>query len=133
MRLAGTASQYSKKAMPQPASTAAHSGAALKRRLPYQAKVMKTLETSSSRIGAQRAIWLDIALSFRRRLGRGQLGQHPPAALRQGGDDTAEGSHLLLGHIGLGQRHPQVALHRRALLGRMEEAGLVQLGLQLFE
>src|SRR5216683_2924787 len=43
-RLAGTASQYSKNAMPQLTSTASGSQLALNLRWPYQAKVMKTLE-----------------------------------------------------------------------------------------
>src|SRR3712207_3643665 len=51
MRLAGTASQYSKKAMPQLTSTAAQIGAALYFRWPDQAKVMNTLEATSRMIG----------------------------------------------------------------------------------
>ena len=52
MRLAGTASQYSKKAMPQLTITAIHKGFEVWLRWPYQAKVMKTLEASSSTMGA---------------------------------------------------------------------------------
>src|SRR5436305_7355222 len=51
-RLAGTASQYSKKAMPQLAMTTSGSGLPLNFRWPYQAKVMKTLEANSIRIGS---------------------------------------------------------------------------------
>jgi hypothetical protein len=49
--LAGTARQYSKKAMPQDASTTRISGRALKLRWPYHANVMKTLEHTSRTIG----------------------------------------------------------------------------------
>ena len=51
MRLAGTASQYSKKAMPQLASTATVSYAGRYFRCPYQANVMNTLDASSIRTG----------------------------------------------------------------------------------
>ena len=49
MRLAGTASQYSKKARPQLASTTTHRAWSLNFRWPYQAKVMKTFDSDSSR------------------------------------------------------------------------------------
>src|SRR6185295_8167386 len=51
-RLAGTASQYSKKAIPQLARTTTGSALSLNLRWPYQAKVMKTLETNSIKIGS---------------------------------------------------------------------------------
>src|SRR3981189_1949455 len=50
-RLAGTASQYSKNAMPQLPSTATGSQLSLYLRWPYHAKVMKTLEANSIRTG----------------------------------------------------------------------------------
>src|SRR4051812_49197989 len=46
-RLAGTASQYSKNAIPQLTMMTSGSGACLKFRWPYQAKVMNTLEANS--------------------------------------------------------------------------------------
>ncbi|MDT4877020.1 hypothetical protein FQZ97_1125110 [compost metagenome] len=55
MRLAGTASQYSKNAMPQLIITTTHSDAAGNLRCPYQAKVMKTFEAINSPIGASMA------------------------------------------------------------------------------
>ena len=51
MRLAGTAKQYSMKAMPQLARIASTMGEDLYLRCPYQANVMKTLEAKSIRIG----------------------------------------------------------------------------------
>src|SRR5664279_57175 len=51
-RLAGTAKQYSKKAMPQLARITSHSGRSVNLRCPYQANVMKTLEHRSSAMGA---------------------------------------------------------------------------------
>ena len=51
MRLAGTAKQYSMSAMPQLARMTPASGTSLKRRWPYHAVVMKTLEQISIRIG----------------------------------------------------------------------------------
>src|SRR5581483_7963300 len=48
MRFAGTWRRYSKSAMPQLATTANISGTFRKRRCPYQAAVMKTLESVSS-------------------------------------------------------------------------------------
>src|SRR4030081_3164210 len=50
-RLAGTASQYSKNAMPQLTMMASGSQLSLNLRWPYQAKVMKTLEANSIRTG----------------------------------------------------------------------------------
>src|SRR5579871_2536433 len=55
MRFAGTAKQYSKKAMHQESGMTSRSGAAGKRNCPYHAKVMKTLDTQSRRIGAIKA------------------------------------------------------------------------------
>src|SRR3569623_1313823 len=52
MRLAGTARQYSKKAMPQLISTISHIARCSTLSWPYQAKVMNTLEATSSRTGA---------------------------------------------------------------------------------
>src|SRR5437868_38764 len=52
MRLAGTARQYSKKAIPQLISTISHMARCSTFSWPYQAKVMNTLETISSRTGA---------------------------------------------------------------------------------
>src|SRR5689334_3342770 len=51
-RLAGTASQYSKKAMPQLTMMTSGSGLSLNFRCPYQAKVMKTLEANSIKTGS---------------------------------------------------------------------------------
>ncbi|MMZ70649.1 hypothetical protein D1872_337440 [compost metagenome] len=53
MRLAGTARQYSKKAMPQLRITTIHNGLLPNFRCPYQAKVMKTLDKASRRIGVR--------------------------------------------------------------------------------
>src|ERR1700732_677467 len=50
-RLAGTASQYSKNAMPQLATIASGSQLSLNLRWPYHAKVMKTLEANNIRSG----------------------------------------------------------------------------------
>src|ERR1700721_490793 len=50
-RLAGTASQYSKNAMPQLTSTANGSQLSLYFRWPYQANVMNPLEANSIRTG----------------------------------------------------------------------------------
>src|SRR3981081_2675766 len=52
-RLAGTASQYSKKAMTQLTMMTSGSELSLNFRWPYQAKVMKTLEANSIRIGSK--------------------------------------------------------------------------------
>src|SRR3954447_2146278 len=54
-RLAGTARQYSTNAMPQLARMTPNSGTSLKRKCPYQATVMNTLEAKSSRIGVSLA------------------------------------------------------------------------------
>src|SRR5690606_21645557 len=54
-RLAGTIRQYSKNAIPQLTRITANSGEDLYFRCPYQAKVMKILEASSSRIGTRRS------------------------------------------------------------------------------
>src|SRR5579864_59073 len=51
MRLPGTCSRYSKKAIPQLSSAARYQGRSARlRRCAYQAKVMKTLEAMSSRV-----------------------------------------------------------------------------------
>jgi hypothetical protein len=62
--LAGTASQYSTKAMPQLASTTVGSGLSLNFRWPYQAKVMKTLDANSIRIGSSvgETVGIDVLL-----------------------------------------------------------------------
>src|SRR6185437_1274107 len=52
MRFAGTAKQYSANAIPQLTSTTIHSGRSGNLSCPYQAKVMKTLETERKTIGA---------------------------------------------------------------------------------
>jgi hypothetical protein len=44
--------QYSKKATPQLAAITTNSGVSLKRKCPYQASVMNTLEPISSKIGS---------------------------------------------------------------------------------
>src|SRR5471030_1861526 len=51
MRLAGTARQYSKKAMPQLTSTTCHSATLGNFSWPYQAKVIKTLEQNRRTMG----------------------------------------------------------------------------------
>src|SRR5690349_3526671 len=51
MRFAGTASQYSKNAMPQLTITAIQSAVVLNFRCPYQAKVMKTFDATSISTG----------------------------------------------------------------------------------
>src|SRR4051812_34390996 len=56
MRFAGTASQYSKKAMPQLASTAIQSALERYLRWPYQAKVMNTFEATSSTTGVTKGL-----------------------------------------------------------------------------
>src|SRR3954468_8233877 len=63
-RLAGTASQYSTKAIPQLASTTSASGLSLNFRWPYQAKVMKTLEANSIRIGSSAGETVGIDVLF---------------------------------------------------------------------
>src|SRR6478735_1637944 len=65
-RLAGTASQYSKKAMPQLAMMTSGSGLSLNFRCPYQANVMKTLEANSIRIGSSEGemAGIDILLQY---------------------------------------------------------------------
>src|SRR5262245_43858482 len=50
-RLAGTAKQYSTKALPQLATTTSHSGRSVNLKCPYQVKVMNTLDTTSSTMG----------------------------------------------------------------------------------
>ena len=52
MRLAGTARQYSKNAMPQLTGITIHSATPGKRNWPYHANVMNTFEQSSSIIGS---------------------------------------------------------------------------------
>ena len=52
MRLAGTARQYSKNAMPQLTGMTIHSATPGKRNWPYHANVMNTFEQSSSSIGS---------------------------------------------------------------------------------
>src|SRR5947209_11284039 len=86
MRLAGTAKQYSTSAMPQPPRMAAHMGICGNFRFPYQAMIMKVLETMSRRMVGmgggsnspppqrqrraqglvrwRRRIWIDPALGF---------------------------------------------------------------------
>src|SRR6185312_16249966 len=66
MRLAGTARQYSKNAMPQLASTATHIAAAGNLSWPYQAVVMNRLEQQSSTIGRIAAVVSGMGLSVRR-------------------------------------------------------------------
>jgi hypothetical protein len=56
MRFAGTASQYSKNAMPQLASTAIHKALARYFRCPYQANVMNTFEAIRSTIGVTKGL-----------------------------------------------------------------------------
>src|SRR5947207_14135847 len=51
-RLAGTASQYSKNAIPQLTMMTSGSELSLNFRWPYQAKVMKRLDANSIRIGS---------------------------------------------------------------------------------
>src|SRR5579872_36282 len=55
MRLAGTCSMYSKRAMPQLTKMASSMGADLNRRCPYQATVMKMLERNSSPAAVSRS------------------------------------------------------------------------------
>src|ERR1043165_8923377 len=62
MRLAGTAKQYSTKAMAQLTNTTSHSGAAGNFSCPYQAKVMKTLEIERNMIGARAGQAIDMHL-----------------------------------------------------------------------
>jgi hypothetical protein len=75
--LAGTASQYSKKAIPQLTSTTIGSGFSLNFRCPYQAKVMKTLEANSIRIGniVGESVGIDVLLRNVVRLNR--RGRYP--------------------------------------------------------
>src|SRR5262249_14695346 len=72
MRLAGTARQYSIKAMPQLTTIAIKSGVERNLRCPYQAKVMNRLEPISIRIGA---IWGEVSagMTLCRRGARGRL------------------------------------------------------------
>src|SRR5690606_22428949 len=55
IRLAGTIRQYSKKAMPQLTRITVNSGAERYFGCPYQAKVMNTLEPTSSNTGSRRS------------------------------------------------------------------------------
>src|SRR5215217_7415473 len=85
MRLAGTASQYSKKAMPQLTSTAAQIGVALYFRCPYQANVMNTFEATSRTIGETvGGMGKPVGARGRRssRLRRGPRASPPPKPLR---------------------------------------------------
>src|SRR5665213_2162222 len=66
MRLAGTARQYSKKAMPQLISTTCHRATLGNLNWPYQAKVIKTLEQNSSTMGTSWAM----AKPFTKRQGK---------------------------------------------------------------
>jgi hypothetical protein len=61
--LAGTAKQYSTKAMPQLATTTSHSGLSVNFKCPYQANVMKTFEISSRTMGVMVAGRKDIELA----------------------------------------------------------------------
>src|SRR4030088_2055215 len=63
-RLAGTASQYSNSAMPQLTMVTSGSGLALNFRWPYHAKVMKTLEANSNRIGDNCGEMVGISVLF---------------------------------------------------------------------
>src|SRR5690606_28669666 len=58
MRLAGTARQYSKKAIPHAMTIASQIGRERSPRWPYQAKVMKMLETKSMPIGTRYAVMM---------------------------------------------------------------------------
>src|SRR3954462_7402077 len=60
-RLAGTASQYSKNAMPQLTMMASVSGISLNFRWPYQANVMNTLEANSISTGKSRGEMVGIS------------------------------------------------------------------------
>src|SRR3954462_9109595 len=71
-RLAGTASQYSKNAMPQLTMMASVSGISLNFRWPYHANVMNTLEADSIRTGKSRGEMVGIAF-----LSRTSGRQHP--------------------------------------------------------
>ncbi len=62
MRLAGTARQYSKKAIPQLISTISHIARCSTFNWPYQAKVMNTFEATSMRIGASAVQLLGIEM-----------------------------------------------------------------------
>src|ERR1700681_3374036 len=64
-RLAGTASQYSKNAMPQLTMMTSGSGLSLNFRWPYQAKVMNTLEANSIRMGSSEGEIVGITSSWR--------------------------------------------------------------------
>src|SRR5262245_44874751 len=76
-RLAGTWKQYSRKAIPQLASTTIQSGELLKLRCPYQAKVMKTLETMRRKMGSKGPP----ASSASDAQAQADLGEHPRRAV----------------------------------------------------
>jgi hypothetical protein len=61
-RLAGTASQYSKNAMPQLEMITSGSETSLNLRCPYQAKVMKMLEANNIKIGRMEGEMVGIAV-----------------------------------------------------------------------
>src|SRR5438874_7563090 len=87
MRLAGTARQYSKKAMDQLTTTAIQSGEPRYFKWPYQANVMKTFERSNMMIGANFAdMALRGGLPRRRRVD----GNRGPAGFRHEGREHHE-------------------------------------------
>ena len=82
-RLAGTARQYSKKAMPQLDQNGEEQRRGLVFRCPYQAKVMKMLERVRSTIGAIQRSKVPAAASYASMAGRQRYGgrHRPPAAV----------------------------------------------------
>src|SRR5258708_18111198 len=85
MRLAGTARQYSKKAIPQLISTISHMARCSTFNWRYQAKVMSTFEATSMRIGASAGQLIGIemlrrfgvegaSLAFKRRASEAECG-----------------------------------------------------------
>src|SRR5471030_1739468 len=82
MRLAGTARQYSKKAMPQLTSTTCHSATLGNFNWPYQAKVIKTLEQNRRTMG-RRAVMGNASVKGR------QMTANRSCLDSQHGNDTA--------------------------------------------
>src|SRR3954470_21674384 len=80
-RLAGTASQYSKKAMPQLARVTSTSELCLNLRWPYQAKVMKTLEANSINIGSSCGETVGIMSSLQKSSGNDRARNPVPCSL----------------------------------------------------
>src|SRR5690606_29994285 len=126
MRLAGTASQYSKKAMPQLASTTTHSAAPGYLRCPYQAKVMNRLDAMSSPTGASMAKLKPKASSTTRQ-GRAHPGRvlQPSPPRRKRARVSAAGPGRLLERKDFVADMVELLAHQRL---RVVQAAIVEIG-----